>query len=68
MSVYLFELALGLFLGLFIVLFVIVTAGWVWTIVWTIKKKELGEEATLEQAARYDGIREDTIKSLYYLE
>jgi hypothetical protein len=50
MSVY--YLALGLFLGLFIVLFVIVTAGWVWTIVWTTKKKELGEDATLEQAAR----------------
>ena len=63
---YSFELALGLFLGLFIVLFVIVAVGWVWTIVWTMKKKELGEEATLEQAARYDGIRDDTMKS--YLE
>lgn len=45
-------LALGLFLGMFIVLFVIVAAGWVWMIIWTVKKKELGEEATLEQVAR----------------
>ena len=64
MSVYSFELALGLFLGLFIVLFVIVTAGWVWMIVWTMKKKELGEEATLEQAARYEGIRDDRMRLL----